>query len=97
MDAGQREIIGPSRHEASGGGRETGDRGVSYILTDLTSSLTCSTLVLNIRCSDGVQLDFDDPLDALGAQDAGDTDEITADPVFLVAIRRAGQDALFCP
>src|SRR5947208_802066 len=41
-----------------------------------------------------VQLDLDDPLDAVGAQDAGDADEVAADAVLLVAVDGAGEDAL---
>ncbi len=40
-----------------------------------------------------VQFNFDDALDAIAAQDAGDAHEVAADAVFLVAEDRTGKDA----
>src|SRR5580704_15420741 len=42
-----------------------------------------------------VQLDFDDSLDALGAQNRWNADEKSADIVFLVAVGGTGKNALF--
>src|ERR1700722_5369216 len=41
-----------------------------------------------------VEFDFDDPLDAFGAQDAGNAHEIASDSVFLLTEDGTGQDSL---